>query len=72
MESKKLLVKDYILDYFIGDTVYLITDSEQLERIVIGINLRPQYAVTYNIVCGTVESWHYAIELSSEIDIQKK
>lgn len=47
------------LKYLIGQTVYLRTDSEQIPRLITGIGLRPDMAVTYCLVHGTVETWHY-------------
>lgn len=55
----------------IGDVVFLKTDSEQFDRIITGIMLHPQNAVTYRLSCGTIETWHYDIEISDEIDVLK-
>ena len=54
----------------IGDTVYLRTDREQIEWLVVGYNVRPD-GVMYAIVNGLDESLHYGIELSKERDIVK-
>lgn len=54
----------------IGDKVYLVTDSEQCERLVTGINIR-QNGVSYAISHVTNESYHYDFEISKERDIIK-
>ncbi len=57
--------------YFsIGDIVYLKTDQQQEERIVVGICLRPT-GVSYCLMCGLTESWHYGMELTTEKDVLK-
>ena len=58
------------LKFKIGDIVYLITDSDQLDRIVTGLYIRSG-SMTFGLSCGTNESWHYSIEISSERDILK-
>lgn len=59
------------IEFRINQTVYLKTDIEQHERIVIGIMLRPDKCVTYSLACGTSDSWHYAIEIDNDRDIIK-
>ena len=61
----------YSFEFDIGDIVYLKTDSDQLERIVTGINVKPEGLITYNLSNGANESYHYAIEMSIEKDIIK-
>ena len=56
--------------YQIGETVYLKTDCEQLERIVIGISIYP-IGVMYQLSCGIDQTWHYDIEMSPDRDIIK-
>lgn len=54
--------------YNFGDIVYLKTDSDQKERMITGFKLRP--AGTLIIVqCGTYETEHYEIELTSEKNV---
>ena len=54
----------------IGQTVYLITDKEQLMRIVTGIYIR-QGGELYTICMNTETSDHYDYEMSDEKDITK-
>jgi len=48
--------------------VYLITDSQQLKRIVTGIIIRANDVIMYELSCGTDSSWHHEFELSAEKD----
>ena len=57
--------KEIEVEFEIRDTVYLITDPEQNARMVIGINVRDG-GLTYNVVHGTQDSWHYGFEMSGE------
>jgi hypothetical protein len=47
-------------------TVYLKTDAEHLPRIVIGYCVRLGKVCTYELACGTCNSWHYAMEISKD------
>ena|SRR5690606_12979951 len=60
----------HILHFDIGDSVYLKTDPEQLERLVTGISVR-QNGITYAISHLTNETWHYDFEITKERDIIK-
>lgn len=51
--------------YSIGQTVYLITDDEQLPRLVTGLVLGPA-SVTYELSCGVALSRHYDFEITIE------
>ena len=51
--------------YNIGDLVYLTTDPDQFQRLVIAINILPNN-ITYGLRCGTDVSYHYDIEISKE------
>ncbi len=55
--------------YNIGDTVYLSTDKEQNPRIVIAIIVYMSGELLYKLICGTIESNHYDIEISIEKNI---
>ena len=57
--------------YNLGQTVYLFTDKDQAEKIIIGILLRPD-GIQYQVACGTIYSWHYELELSSEMNLAYK
>jgi hypothetical protein len=58
-------------EYELGDTVYLKTDKDQQQRIVTGITFRPG-SVIYLLSCGSSETQHYGIEITTEIDIVLK
>lgn len=49
----------------IGDIVFLKTDPEQNERMVTEIRIR-QNSVLYSLSCGTTDSLHYEIEISTQ------
>ena len=51
--------------YQYGETVYLKTDTDQLPRMVTGYVLRLD-SVIYYLSCGTSETMHYDIEITSE------
>jgi len=55
--------------YNIGDIVFLMTDIEQLQRIVTGILIRPNNAIIYHLTCGSTETTHYDLEMVSEKNI---
>jgi hypothetical protein len=57
--------------YNIGDIIYLKTDVEQVPRMVVSIWIRPN-GVTYEVVSGVTSSWHFDVELSTEIDLAIK
>ena len=56
--------------FLMGQSVYLKTDNQQLERYVVGIMIRPT-GISYALAQGTNESWHYALEISEDRDIVK-
>ena len=55
--------------YDFGDIVYLLTDKEQLPRIIRGIEIFKAGELLYAVNCGTQESRHYEFELSLEKNI---
>ncbi len=61
-----VLPTGHILEFTIADIVYLKTDPEQKERMITGICLRPNKAVSYSVACSDREQWHFSIELQSE------
>jgi len=65
--TRKEPMKTYVIDFdaFIGDTVTLKTDREQLERVVTAIRIHSNNCVLYLLAQGTNESWHYGFELIS-------
>ena len=52
----------------IGEFVYLITDPEQLQRVITGIVVRPA-GVLYYATCCERETGHYGFELTKEKNI---
>jgi hypothetical protein len=58
-------------DFEIGDTVYLVTDSEQLPRLFFCIKVYKN-DLLYEVAQGTNTSVHYTFELSKEKDILLK
>jgi hypothetical protein len=60
-------MKDHF-EYWFGDVIYLKTDKDQNKRIVTGISIRPG-GVTFALACGNAESWHYAFEITADVDV---
>lgn len=58
------------LDYDIGDLVYLKTDVDGLERLIISITLLPGNLAVYTLSCGDEESEHYAIEIMEKKPVE--
>lgn len=56
--------------YGLGQLVYLITDSEQLDRMITGIKVNPN-GLVYTLAQGVNETYHFEIELSSRRNIVK-
>jgi hypothetical protein len=50
--------------YDFGEVIYLITDRDQLPRIVVGIFVYKDAEIMYKVNCGTQASEHYAFEMS--------
>lgn len=57
-------------DYYIKDIVFLKTDKDQEQRIVTGILARED-GISYCLMNGTVESWHYSFEITSDRNVLK-
>lgn len=57
--------------YDLKQIVYLLTDTEQLARIVVGIKVCADGCILYELACGTQETWHYEAEMSLERDAVK-
>lgn len=66
-QMEKLIGK---IKFDIGQIVYLKTDTEQRERIVLGMNIKPG-GIYYSLGCGVDESWHYDFEITTQRDIIK-
>jgi hypothetical protein len=57
--------------YEIGQTVYLITDKEQEQRIVYGFEIT-QGSILYMLCIGTTSSKHFDFEIAKERDEVKQ
>ncbi len=55
-----------------GQIVFLITDAEQLERMVTVIQVTADKGIIYQLSCGSQTSWHYDVEIASCKDIAKE
>lgn len=53
------------IEHEIGDTVYLVTDVEQLPRLVYCIEVYRK-DIMYRLVCGSHTDSHYSFEISKE------
>lgn len=51
-------------EFNIGEIVFLITDENQLERIVTGLIIRKD-SIIYYLSCGTTETSHYSFEIAT-------
>ena len=49
--------------YSLGELVYLITDTDQFERMITGVKFNLN-GVVYTLQCGVNESYHYEAEIS--------
>ena len=54
----------------LGEIVYLKTDNDQSDRMVIGISVRPA-GLLYELSFGSVCSWHYEMEITEEKNVLK-
>lgn len=50
-----------------GDIVYLKTDKEQSARMVCRMSVKPS-EIQYCLSCGSSETWHLDIEISTEVN----
>lgn len=56
----------------ISEIVYLITDKEQIRRVVTSIKVCPDSSLMYQLSSGTTASDHYDFEISRTEDIEYK
>lgn len=52
--------------YEIEDIVFLKTDIEQMERMIVEIEVLPNQHLLYKLSCGTQFTTHYECELSKD------
>lgn len=57
--------------YDLGESVFLRTDTEQLERIIVCIKIVTGGSILYTLCQGTNETLHYEVELSRQKNIFK-
>lgn len=51
-------------EFNIGDTVFLSTDQDQLERLVTALTIYHGNGILYELSCGSSTSRHYEFEIS--------
>lgn len=56
--------EQYELRFIIGQIVYMVTDPEQLPRVVLAIKLLPEGCVKYKLAYDFDKSWCYDFEIS--------
>lgn len=69
-KAEKEIKQDVVPKYKCGDIVFLITDTEQMQRIVTGYIVRPS-GVIYYLGCGEEETTHYELEIASDRNWKK-
>lgn len=55
----------------IGQIVYLKTDAEQQDRMVVVIEIY-KFGLMYRLNCGSVDSIHFEFEITNEKNFVKK
>lgn len=55
-------------EFDIEDTVYLRTDIDQLPRMIVSFEVFKNGEILYKLNQRTLSSYHYAFELSREVD----
>lgn len=70
MSTPNTFRKTYELMFEIGDIVFLKTDPDQMERIVVGIEIYDN-SISYSLCSGTSQSLHFGFEISDERDVVK-
>lgn len=63
--------KHHVIEYDFGDTVYIVHDPTQSERMIVEITLLPNGIVLYTCAYEVHQSQHYGFELTREKDIIK-
>jgi hypothetical protein len=56
----------------IGDIVYLRTDPDKYERLIVSFKVEPSGMVLYELACGDRKSNHYEFEIQREIQGRSK
>lgn len=55
-----------------GKILYIKTDSEQKPRQLVAVLHLPGNRTTFQLSCGTGNSWHYDFEISEEVNTLAK
>jgi hypothetical protein len=63
--------KHHVIEFDFGDTVYIVHDPTQSERMIVEITLLPNGIVLYTCAYEVHQSQHYGFELSRDKDIIK-
>lgn len=53
----------------LGEMVYLVTDPEQMVRIIVALQVTVDGGLLYKLAIGMSEQWHYEAEMSREKDV---
>lgn len=69
LENLKKQGLEHKIEFMLGQLVYMKTDIDQEPVMVIGITLKPNNSVVYEISSGMKSSDAYGIELSAEKDV---
>lgn len=57
--------------YDIGEAVYLKTDGEQKQRIIVKLTVSNPNSIEYLLNSGIDTTWHYDFEFNKEKDVLK-
>jgi len=57
--------------FSLGDLVSCISDENDLGRLITGIVIYPGNQLMYICKCGNIESYHYEIELTLKVGIDR-
>jgi hypothetical protein len=63
-------MSEFKSDISLGDLVYLLTDEEQVIRMVTSIKFTIDGGILYYIAAGTTETQHYRKEISKNKNIE--
>lgn len=56
-------------NFEMGQIVYLKTDTLQLPRIIVAIQVTADGGLLYRLCQGIEVDWHYEVEMSAEKDV---
>jgi hypothetical protein len=64
-----MIVTVDIQDFQFGDIVYLKTDVDQKPFMLIGVKICADGGPLLELMCGTLCSWHYLIEVTKDKNV---